>query len=88
MEDLSKILEEMSSGWENQFDQSMKPETLLGADLGFKSIDIVRFVAAIQKLYNHFELPFQELFIPNGSAVKDLSILDVVDFLNTHIDHS
>ena len=87
LDDVIKIIEEMDSGWESQFELSMRPETLLGADLGFKSIDIVRLVAAIQKLYNHCELPFQELFIPSGRPVKDLSVLDVVVFLNTHINH-
>ena len=85
--ELFKILEGMTFGWENQFEQSIGPETLLGADLGLKSIDIARFIAAIQKHYNHYELPFQELFIHNGRPIKDLSILDVADFLSKHIDH-
>ena len=88
LDDVIKIIEEMDSGWESQFEQLITPQTLLGADLAFKSIDVVRLVAAIQKFYDCFELPFQELFIPNGRLVKDLSVTDFVDFLDAHLYHS
>ena len=88
MNDLIRIIEEIATGWESQFERSMGPETLLGADLAFKSIDVVRLIAAIQKKYNKYEIPFQELFVPNGRPVKDLRVSDFVDFLNARIDHS
>ena len=88
MNDLIIMIQKIASGWDSQFERSMGPETLLGTDLAFKSIDIVRLIAAIQKKYNRFEIPFQELFVPNGRPVKDLHIYDIVNFLHTHIDHT
>jgi acyl carrier protein len=86
LEDLIKILEEMSSGWEMQFEGSIGPRTLLGEDLAFKSVDLVRLVAAIQKRYNEKEIPFQELFSPDDRPFKDLRVSDVVDFLLNHLN--
>ena len=81
LDSLMKILGEMSSGWEMEFQAPIGSDTLLGADLAFKSIDLARLVAAIQKLYSHQELPFQELFMPDDRPVQDLSVSDLVDFL-------
>lgn len=84
--DLITILEEMSSGWEMQFEGSIGLQTLLGADLAFKSLDLVRLVAAIQKRYDRRDLPFKELFIPGDRPVKDLGVSDLVDFLYRHLN--
>jgi len=86
-DDLIKIVGEISYGWEIQFEGSIGPETLLGADLGFKSVDLVRLVAAIQKRYDRQDLPFQELFFPDDPTVEDLRILDLADFLDKHLNH-
>ncbi len=88
LEDLVTILEEMSSGWEMQFEGSIGLQTLLGADLAFKSIDLVRLVAAIQKHYNRKEIPFQALFMPDDRPIEDLRVSDLVDFLHKHLNHS
>jgi acyl carrier protein len=85
LNDIIKILTEMSSEWEMQFEGSLGPETLLGEDLALKSIDVVRLVVAIQDRYNSQNLPFQDLFMPNNRPVQDLQILDLVDFLSNHL---
>jgi acyl carrier protein len=88
LDDLIRIFEEMSSGWEMRFKSSIGPEIFLGADLGFKSVDLVRLIAAIQKGYDRQDLPFQELFIPDDRPVEDLRVSDLVDFLHKHLNHS
>lgn len=85
-DDLIKILGEISYGWEIQFEGSIGPETLLGADLGFKSVDLVRLIAAIQKGYNRQDLPFQELFFPDDPTVEDLRVSDLVNFLHKYLN--
>ena len=86
-DDLIGIIKEMTSGWEMQFEGSIGPETLLGADLAFKSVDLVRLVAAIQKCYDRQDFPFQELLMPGDRAVKDLGVSDLVDFLHKYLNH-
>jgi acyl carrier protein len=87
LDDLITILEEMSSGWEMQFEGSIGPQTLLGENLAFKSIDLVRLVAAIQKRYDRQDLPFKELLMPGDRATRDLRVSDLVDFLHKHLNH-
>ena len=87
LDDLIMILEEMSSGWEMQFEGSIGPHTLLGEDLAFKSIDLVRLVASIQKRYDRQDLPFQGLLIPDDRPVEDLRVSDLVGFLHKHLNH-
>lgn len=87
LDDVVTILEGMSSGWEMQFEGSIGPETFLGANLGLKSVDLVRLVAAIQKHYHRQDLPFQELFFPDDPRVEDLQVSDLVDFLHRHLNH-
>jgi acyl carrier protein len=86
LDDLITILEEMSSGWEMQFEGSIGPHTLLGEDLALKSIDLVRLVASIQKHYDRQDLPFQGLLIPDDRPVEDLRVSDLVGFLHKHLN--
>jgi len=86
LNDLIRMLSEISSGWEMEFSQTMGPRTLLGTDLGLKSIDIVKLVAAIQQQYGRKDLPFHDLFMPDDRPVKDLAIADLADFLGDHLN--
>ena len=84
--DLVRILEEMSSGWESAFESSIGPQTYLGADLDFKSITLVQLIVAIQKHYDRQDLPFQELFMQNGQVVRDLNVADLGEFLHRQLN--
>ena len=85
--DLIKIIEETVSGWEMQFEGSITPETLLGADLAFKSLDFVRLVTAIQQQYIQEYIPFQNLFLSdNGETLQDIQVSYLVDFLHKHLN--
>lgn len=84
LRDLLVILRGLTSDWDMGFAGAMGAETRLAADLGFKSIQMAQFVAAIEERFQQRDLPFQELFIPNGRVVNDLRVLDVVDFIHAH----
>jgi len=86
IDDLVKILEDLSGGWESGFESSIGPETFLGADLDFKSITLVQFIVEIQKRYDRQDLPFQELFMPGGRVMSDMRVADVGDFLFKHLN--
>jgi len=85
---LTKIITEMFSGWEMQFEGSIGPETFLGAELGFKSLDFVRLVTAIQQQYSQKYIPFQELFVSDNDVVlEDIQVSHLVDFLYKHLNY-
>ena len=86
MNDVTRIIGELLSEWEMQFEDSIGAETLLGADLAFGSIDIVRLISEIQQLYAHQLIPFQELFMRDDEIVVDLRVSDLVDFLHRHLN--
>ena len=88
LDDLIKIITEITFGWEIQFKGSIGPKTLLGADLAFKSLDLVRLVSAIQQLYSHKYIAFQELFQSGDGVIQDLRVSNLVDFLHKHLNNA
>lgn len=86
MNDVTRIIGGLLSEWEMHFEDSIGAETLLGADLAFGSIDIVRLISEIQQLYTHQVIPFQELFMRGDEIVQDLRVSDLVGFLQQHLN--
>lgn len=87
-DDLVAILKRISSGWEPSRGGEIGPRSLLGADLSLKSLDIARLVGAIREHYQIDDLPFHELFMPENTLIKDLSVADVVAFLSRYVDRT
>lgn len=83
--DVSAILKDMMSDWEGAFASEIQPQTLLIADLGFESIDVVEFIVALEEHYGRRDFPVAQLVMPEGRYVDDLSVGDVVQFLATHL---
>ncbi len=86
--DMTKILENLTSDWDTAHEGSITPETRLIADLGFESIDVVQLVVAIEEHYQRRDLPFMELLMENGRYVDDLKVADAVHFLNKHLNQA
>ena len=84
-QELSSILKEMTSDWEMDDGAAIGPETLLIADLGFRSIDVVQLVVAIEEHFGRRDLPFGELLMDDGRYVDDLRVGDAVAFLTEHL---
>lgn len=84
--DLLKMIEERSSGWEICFEGSIGPDTLLGADLAYKSMDLIQLFVAIQKHYGKNDFPFQDLAMSDHREVTDLKISELADFLHEHLN--
>jgi len=85
LQDLTRILTNMMGDWETEFSGAIRPETLLGADLGLESIDVVGLVIAIEEHYQRQDIPFVDLVMIDGAYVKDLSVGDLVEFLHRHL---
>lgn len=82
--ELITILEDMSGDWEMGFGQSIGPETLLLADLGFESINFVRLAEAIQRQFKKRNLPFHELLM-SDPPLDDLKVSALAEFVFTHL---
>ena len=85
LQDVTGILKDMMSDWEGAFDSEIEPQTLLIADLGFESIDVVEFLVALEEHFGRRDLPVAQLVMPDGRYVDDLTVDQVVQFLSKHL---
>ncbi len=72
-----------AGGWgDGDTAESIRPDALLGADLGLSSIAVARLASILQKRRGRDPLPFHTLFVkPDGTMVQDIRVRDVVEFL-------
>jgi acyl carrier protein len=82
---LLEILEDMIADWDMDLDTPLGPDTTLIADLGFESIDVVQFVAAIEEHFLNRAIPFEELVMRDGRYVDEINVGAVKDFLTLHL---
>jgi acyl carrier protein len=80
------ILEDMTSDWDLDYDGGIGFATCLISDLTCESIDIVQFVVALEESFQRRDLPFERLLMVDGRYVDDLSVNDVVNFLDAHVN--
>ena len=78
------VLTDFTQDWDHDFENKMDRRTLLLADLGFESIDIIQLVVAIEEDVIHKKVPFDQLLMKDGRYVDDLSIGQIADFLVEH----
>ena len=65
---------------------SIRPDALLGADLGLSSIAVARLAGILQKQCGRGPLPFHTLFMkPDGTLLQDIRVSDLVEFLERHL---
>jgi acyl carrier protein len=80
------ILEHMTSDWDLDEDSPIGPQTLLVADLGFESLDVVEFAMQVRDAVQRSDLPFEELLVADDRYVEDLSVGQVADFVGEACD--
>jgi acyl carrier protein len=81
------ILEHMTSDWDLDEDSPISPQTLLVADLGFESLDVVEFAMQVRDAVQRPDLPFEELLVVDGHYVEDLSVSQVANFVGDACAH-
>ena len=74
---------ELTQDWD--YPDPVGPESKLFTELGFESLDAVVLCTAIQEHYQT-PMPFAELLAEIGEQQRDLSINELTDFVNTHLD--
>ena len=80
---LMQTMGELTQDWD--YSEPVKPESLLFTQLGFESLDAVILGTAIQEHYQT-QMPFAELLSELGEKQRDLSINELVDFVDRHLD--
>lgn len=78
-------LSEMMIDWEREYSGELGADTYLVSELGFSSMDLVMLVVEIQQCYQRHDLPWENLFAPDGRYVDDVQVAQVVDFLDRHL---
>lgn len=86
--EVTRILEDMTTDWDLDFSGGIGPDTLLIADLAFESIDVVEFVVALEERFGRRDLPFEALLMADGRYVDDLTVAQVAEFLDAHVDRT
>jgi acyl carrier protein len=59
--------------------------TGLMGDLEFESIDVVQFAVALEQAFGAEGLPFENLFMKDGDYVDEITVDDVVRFLEPNL---
>lgn len=78
---LVDVLTEMTEEWDLDAAGSIGAETWFVGDLGFTSMDLVMLVVELKARYDGTDLPFEDLFAPDGEYVSDLRVGDMASFL-------
>jgi len=78
-----EVLEEMTVDWD--LDLKIGADTRLIEDLMFESVDIVRFIVALEQSLNVKGLPFEKLFMHDSDYVEEILVSQAVVFLEDNL---
>jgi acyl carrier protein len=87
-EQVVPLLEELIRDYDTEFAGGITPGSRLVADLAFDSLSIVMLTVAIEGRFKQRGLPFEHLLLRDGEYVDDLTVSDLVSFLESHVRHS
>lgn len=73
------VLRKMVQDWD--LDQPLEPRSLIVANLGFESIDLIQLVVALEQHFGNRRLGFNDLLMKDGRYVDDLSVRQIADFV-------
>jgi acyl carrier protein len=79
------VLQEMTADWDLDNEKEISSETSLMEDLAFESIDVVQLVVALEKKLDRKGIPFEKLFIQDGDYVEEVSVGELVNFLDENL---
>lgn len=84
MADVLYLFRQLADDWE--YSSEIAPQTLLFADIGLQSLDVVVLAISIQEHYGQV-LPFSDLFADMGQhGIRDISVGEWVDFVYEHLN--
>lgn len=80
-----QILGDLTSDWDIDFAGEIGNDTHIISDLEFESIDVVQFIVQLETIFQRKDLPFEKLLMIDGRYKDDLTVREVVEFLNLHL---
>jgi len=86
-ETVFSILAEFADEW-GLDDLELTAETSLKSDMSFESTDIMQLFLGVQEAFPTVQIPFQSLVMKDGKFVDDLTVRDVIAFVNTEVAKS
>jgi acyl carrier protein len=79
------ILRDLTADWDTDYAGQIGPDTMLIGDLDFESIDVVELVVSLGGRFARRDLPLEKVLMEDGRYVEDLSVRQVVDFLEAEL---
>ena len=81
---VATLVDEMIGELDLDYGETIDSGTRLIADLGFASVDFVHLIVEVE---SHFQrkMGFHDLIMPNGSYVDDLTVGQIVDFIESSL---
>jgi len=83
-----ETLQEMTSDWDNEYDEPISAKTRLIGDLAFESIDVVQLIVAVEEEFQSRNLSFEQLLMKDGRYVDEIVVEDLVNFLDAQLNAS
>jgi len=83
LEYVLKMIQELSQDWD--YSSAITSDSLLFTELGLESLDVVVLGTAIQEHYQ-FQMPFAEFLSELGRERRDVSIAELVTFVDKHLN--
>jgi acyl carrier protein len=80
-----EILKDLTADWDTDYAGDIGPDTLLIEDLAFESIDVVQLVVSLEGRFQRRDLPFEKLLMNDGRYVDDMTVRQIVDFLESKL---
>lgn len=81
-----EVLTDLTADWELDLDGGIGLGTRLMADLAFESIDVVQFIVSLEQKLGRKGIPFENLFMRDGDYVHELTVQEIVAFLEANLD--
>ena len=77
------VVKDVVKDWDIELEEEINGDTGLIEELEFESIDIVRFVVALEQHFECRGIPFEKLFMNSGGYISELKIIEVAQFLSS-----
>ena len=84
-EQLVPLIEDLVRDYDMEFSGGVTAASRLVADLAFDSLSIVMLTVAIEGRFKRQGLPFERLLLRDGEYVEDLTVAELVAFLESHV---
>ena len=80
------VVKDVIKDWDLGMDDQLNGDTGLIGELEFESIDIVRFVVALEQHFECRGIAFEKLFMQGSGYISELKIKEVAEFLSKNYE--